>query len=382
MVFLRRGLLYPIAAALPLLICAILMAHVLFQWHVKPRLDDYRKLQGRHFEAFRSDLSYLLKANLVTEKERQQHDAGPFLNPRVYWSPQSEGFLVAPKVPRQTKETLFRFRDEWIRKFERAQHMPADLSIFPELLRFDHWDIEQNSPISKLVEAGRFVPPPEMPIPDASDLLALVKLRLMNGAFDKKFKSALLETRKLAHLMLSTENMQLMLAGIAILDYERQAYRFYVDHRDMPAKSWSPVDRNITRRAHRAILATRAYLYLWTAPSQLDAIFLGDHASIGLCAAANEALPREFALRPLLKPSWPAELNLRAEYEKLEQIYEKARGECRLRYLSKLVDNDAIRVRIPGPIGLTDLPYIRKVFGLRSGVASFQGLEPYESTSY
>ena len=376
-----RWLSYFVAAALSLLAVSIGMTQILFRWHVKPHLERDRSAQERHFQSYLEDIQFLSRAEILAVTKTREANAGLFLNSRVYWSPPVDGFPATPKVAKTLSETLFRFRGDWMRKYERAKHMRVDLSIFSDLSRFDHWDLEEDSPISKLTRDREFVPPPQLPIPETSDLLSLVKLRLMNGALNGDFLKALSDVRHLARLMLSTENTQLVLAGLAALDYERYAYRFYVEERGMAAKGWIPVDRNITRRAHRATLATRSYLHLWTDGTKLESIYLGPLTPVGFCAAANEAFPLEYALRSRLEPRWPMEMALNREYNRLDRIFARARRECRLRYLSELVSHGAIRVRVPGPLVLTRLPYARKVFGLRSSVISFQGFEAYEAAA-
>lgn len=361
---------------------AIGISQLLFARYVRPQLESNRSQQERHFQEFLGDIEYISKNALLPLKSEQKSNAGPFLNRRVYWSPSVEGFPETPLVSKEIKETLIRFRTDWMKKYERVRHMNIDLSLFSNLYQYDHWDLEIDSPIAQLSDQIQFVPPPKLPIPETNDLLALVKLRLMRGAFDRDFMNALKDVRALARLMLTTEHTQVMLAALAVLDYERFAFRFYVDRFDLPRDSWIPVDRNLTRRAYRAAAATQAYLHLWTDPKILEEVFLSDWEPFGFCSAANEAFPAEFALRPLLEPRWPLEMNLQSEYDRLDRIFERARKTCRLRYLSKLVDNRAIHTRVPGPAILVRLPYARRIFGLRSSVLNFQGFSSYDVAPY
>jgi hypothetical protein len=201
----------------------------------------------------------------------------------------------------------------------------------------------------------------------------------MNGAIKGDHVTSLTEVRRLALLMLTTENTQLVLAGLAALDYERFAFRFFVEELGMRSDSWQPIDRNITRRAHRAVHATRAFLHLWTDENKLERIFLREISPTGFCAAANDALPTEFVLRSRLEPTWPLELSMKDEYSRVDKIFARARLECRLRYLSELEGRRLVRARVPGPLILTEIPYSRKLFGLRSSLLGFQGLEAYEA---
>lgn len=365
-----------------LLTIAIGISQLLFIWYVRPPLESNRAQQKRHYQSYLDDIEYISKHAFIPLKGEQKKDAGPYLNRRVYWSPASDGFPNAPLVSKDIKETLIRYRSDWMKKYQRVRTMNVDLSVFQNLSQYDHWDLEIDSPIAQLADQLQFVPPPSLPLPETNDLIALVKLRLMRGALDKDFINALKDVRALARLMLTTENMSIVLAGLAILDYERFAFRFYVDRFNLPRDAWTPVDRNFTRRAYRAGAATRSYLHLWTEPRMLEEIFLTDIEPFGFCAAVNEAFPAEFALRPLLKRRWFFELDLQSEYERLDKIFARARKTCRIRYLAELVDHRAIHTKIPGPPLLVQLPYARKVFGLRSSVLSFQGFGAYELAPY
>lgn len=365
-----------------LLAVGIGLSKLLFALHVRPKLEANRSQQELQLQAYLDDLEYLAKNTPFTMKGGEKNDAGAFLNRRVYWTPPVEGFRTEPIVAMDIMETLIRFRGDWMKKYERAKHMKADLSFFSQLSQFDYWDLETESPIEELTNRLRFVPPPQLPVPETNDLLALVKLRLMRGAFEKDFKNALSDVRTFARLMLTTENAQVVLAGLSALDYERIAFRFYVDQFGFPRDGWSPIDRNFTRRAYRAISATQAYLHAWTEPRLLEKLFLAEKEPVGFCAAANEAFPTIFALRPFLEPHWPFELNLGPTYDRLDKIFERVRRSCRIRYLKKLVDYGAIRTKVPGPVLLVDLPYARKIFGLRSSIFGFQGFAAYEVAPY
>lgn len=376
-----RWICYIFAATISLLTIAIVMVQLLFRWNVRPQLESVRIAQDRHYQAYLGDLQFLSRGEISFGRKQGAADAGQVLNHLVYWSPDpGEGFRATPLVSNEVRETLMRFKSEWMKKYERVRFIKADLSLFKNLFRFDHWDLEVDSPIANLAKAGKFIPPAHLPSPETSDLLSLVKLRLMNGALNGDFTTALGDVRSFARLLLTTENTQLVLTGLAALDYERFAYRFYVDERGMEEGLWQPIDRNLTRRAHRAILATRAFLHLWTEPEHLEKVYLGPESPVGFCASVNDTLPAEFALRSRLEPHWPLEVSLKSEYKMIDRVFQRAKNECRLRYLTELINKHAIRARIPGPLVLTDLPYSRKIFGLRSSVLSFEGLDAYEAS--
>lgn len=375
----NRWGLYLTVVAITLFALGVGGLNLLYRWRVRPGLEELIATQNRFRAIYTEDREFLEKSagELGLGASGGSSDAGSFLNSRVLWSPAPPDRKQTSIVDEQTRVALMRTGNDWIFQIAKGHPPKPDLGFLKELGKFDYWDIERGSPIEELSQKHRFVPPPFLPLPDTSDLLAAVKLRLIKGGLEKDYVTALRETRQLGRLLLTTENTQLALAGLFIFDFERTAYRYYVDQLKFDAKLWQPTDSNVTRRARRAILATRAYLHLWTPEDMLQTTFLGSTVAPGLCAAVNDAIPFDFALRNILEPHWPFEMDTRAEYARLDRIVLKAQAQCRLRYLTSILEFGKIRVRVPGPLLFLDLPYSRKIFGLRLSAAELGGFEAY-----
>ena len=349
----------------------------LYRLRVKPGLDSQIDLQNRYKSLYEEDADFLARSatELSLGASGGTSDAGPFLNSRVLWSPGKN--MGQPIVDETTRIAIMRTGGDWILQIAKGRHPKTDLSFFKELGKFDYWDIERESPIATLTEKQVFVPPTRLPLPDTSDLITAVKLRLIAGGLDKDFLPALRETRRLGTLLLTTENIQLVLTGLLVLDFERRAFRYYVDELKMNSKQWTPIDPNVTRRARRAVLATRAYLRLWTPSQTAEEFFLGKAIPPGFCAAVNEGIPFDYSLREILEPHFPFEMDTRSEYARLDRILGKAQMVCRLRYLTALTRDRRLTIQVPGPILFNDLPYSRKIFGLRLSAADLGGFEAY-----
>jgi hypothetical protein len=369
------------AGAITLFTVAIGGLNALYRWQVKPLLIANTSTQDRHHALYLEDADFLAKTGLLNSVAVEGHaDAGLTLNDHLHWDPPgpvARG-LSSPVISPAIREALLRLGPDWMIHHARAKNMKADLSFFADLGKFDYWDIENHSPIADLIEKKEFVPPPSLPIPEVWDLLDATRLRLMMGAVNRDLLPALKDARFLSKLLLTTENLQLTLAGLTVLDEERKAYRYYVDNLGLPAGAWTPVDRNTTRRANRAILATRGYLRLWTRPQFLQEMFNDDFRAPGLCSAANEAYPLEFSLRPVLEPHVPLELDLRPQYKVLDTIFAHIENECRMKYLKALVHGGSFNTSMPGPLVINRVPYSRKIFGLRLSAANFDGFDAYD----
>lgn len=381
---------YALSLFLPLFLLAFISINLLYRWNVKPLLASAQSDQADVLQSYIEDVEYLARFDLIRASSEHQADASTYLNSRLKWSPLPSGIPLSfrsssrPLITPAARDEIVRLQDAWLEKAFRAPRLKADLSFFKELARYDHWDVEVASPIADLTAAGEFVPPERLPIPDVSDLLALAKLRLMSGATPAKAEDtnpaslvALREVRQLARLLLTTENLQLVLTGLALLDDERSAYRHYVDNGFLIADLWTPVDRNVTRRARRAIKATREFLYVWTDAAIIKQFYLAPPFPPGYCAAVNEALPTDESLRSLLKPQLPFEIDLRENFGRLASVFNAGKVTCRWRYLSALKKKAGFSADVPAPLFLSRWPYSRKVFGLRLSVIHFGGFDGY-----
>lgn len=369
-------------ALLTLLAVNIIGVEVLFEKNLRAGLDRIHAVQDEHLETYLADAEYLEASDLAktleqnrkvaTESSSGNYDAGPVLNKMLYWNPRGSFGRTEPLVTPKAREFIMRYDDEWIkgRTYVERGSVKADVSFFQHLDGFKYWDIEKNSPIEELVSQGSFILPAKLPLPETLDLLTAVKVRLIQGTFDGNPLLALQQVRQFAVLLLSTENAQLVMTGLASLELERRAYREYVDREWLDEAAWLPLDRNATLRANRALNATAGYLRALTHEDTFRRVFDNGKTPLGLCAAANEQLSVEYAYRDQLTGWWPFERGYRAGFRRLDQVLESAKQHCRLKLLRKLHDEDAfagIRPEAPWPLGY--LPYFRTLFALRDWTA-------------
>jgi hypothetical protein len=389
--------LYGLTACLTLLLFAITGVEALFNKSIRQPLATIEGLQNEILETYLEDSEYLESSQLASSvpptdsKARSEADAltesakltdaGPTLNRLVYWYPPANIGPKAPLVDPKSREFLMRYQDDWIkgRTFLERGNIKADIRFFKELSRFQIWDVEKNSPIANVVSRGEFLLPSKLPTPETLDLLTAVKVRLMQGSIDSNAVEALKDVRKFAMLLLTTENFQLVMTGLTVLDLERRAYREYVDRDWLDPDMWQPIDRNTSMRAARAYTATAGYLRALTREAVFDKIFSTGKIPPGFCAAINEQLPMEYAYRSQLTGLWPFERSFRPGFKRLDRTFEFAKKHCRLALLSKLAEEDAFGgIEPQGPWPLTHVPYFRGLFALRDWVAWPTHLEGYQ----
>lgn len=348
----------------------------LYRKNLKPQIESIQQIQDEFLETYLADAEFLadvesLNHNLVPNGTEGE-DAGPTLNPAVYWNPPSDFGRKTPLVLAKSREFIMRYEDDWIkgRTFLERGSIKADIGLFTGLERFKFWDLERGTPLEHLAGRGEFVMPSQMPVPDTLDLLTAVKVRLIRGSIDSQPMQALKDVRQFAKLLLSTENFQLVMTGLAALELERRAYRDYIDHDWVDNLTWLPIDRNTAMRAARAYTATAGYLRALTRESTFKKVFANGKIPPGLCAAVNEQLPLEYAYRSQLTGWWPLEHEYNDGFKRLDEVFEMAKKHCRLRFLRGLQEKGALPALDPeAPFPLARVPYFRTLFAQRDWAA-------------
>lgn len=355
----------------------ILSIELLIRGSITDRLEEIKEIQIRHLEQYLADAEFidtseigaLLKRTGTGASPNTETDAGPRLNVLVLWSPLTSAYgRKDPLVPAASREFLLRYQDDWIkgRSFLERGRLKGDTALFEKLEGFQVWDIETAAPLAELLKNEEFLSPHHLPSPDTLDLISVTKIRLLEGTLDGKPKLALSNVRKFASLLMTTESLQLLLTGLAVLDLERRAYREYVERGLIADQDWRPIDANTTRRANRAFLATSSYLSALTEESVLKKVLELPQIPPAFCAGINQRLPADLSLRDQLTGLWPFERTYREGFKRLDVAVELAKKSCRVKLFRVLYDESVYESVDPSaPWPLAVLPYFRTVFALR-----------------
>ncbi len=385
---------YIIASAVfCLLILGIVRVNLVYKWQLAPVMKAHRAIQAKELSIYKKDMHDLETNFPLRPVVFGKSDAGTLLNERIAWLPRisippqeishslsnlggSESGKIV--ISDELRSDLIRYGTLYLDHPSHFAGYHPNLGFLSTLSRFDYWDIETRSPISELMAHHKFVPPNELPVPDPLDLISIAKLRLLASASESSVKPGLHDVRELARLMLTTENSQLITAGLSILEDERLAYFYYLKKAKIKQDDWTPIGGKLLSEARRAFDGTEGFLHLWTQDSTLDELFLKHGVPVGFCSALNNQIPAVMSLRDYLEPHLPFELDYRNEYRKFDEIMKRAKTNCRLRYLTELIRTDNFPAILPGFRLMNGAPYWRKLFALRALLADFSNFESYE----
>lgn len=355
---------------------------ILSRIDVAPAVKQLQNIQREYLADFLQDQTDLSTIALFTQQSTRTLNAGTFLNDKFPWNPgfngqdevAASGTVI--EVKHRYKDALMRYGKDWVGHNSWFNTETFDFSIFEQLRKFDHWDIETNSPIEKVGATEPYLNGIEIPIPDVTNLVVLSQLYLMKAVDVKNIQQALKDVRHLATLLLSTENLNLEMTGLRLLEFERVAHGYYVKHNLMNDKDWEPLSASIISKATRAWPATAGYARILTQDSTFKKVF-NEIKPIGLCAALNSSVPHDLLLKPMLSPRiWP-EVSFAKEYQRHEELVNNAKSHCRLKYVTRLMKAGTAYDRLPVPFPFGHLPFSRRTYGVKLATIGFTGFEIY-----
>lgn len=282
-----------LGAVLALLIVGVVAAgwYVLRASGARNR-EEYAASLAKVRDDFLADQE-LARTYPVLAPAQWEHDAGPFLNPRVGWYGDPTRLarwrerFAGPIRPVTLDQALVdRIPCDWMKSPPSLWH-ELDFSWMADLGRFDHWDVEAASPWADEPHAtwpGGF--------PLLHELVPWAKLRLAKALATGDFATGAAETEHLGALLLSTETMLGTAEGLHVLALVREGARAAGMGRELEAHVG--IDQVTRLRAHRATMAAHSFLR-GEAPESFrrDA----DRILVGRCAALNEALRGALAMR-------------------------------------------------------------------------------------
>lgn len=315
-------------------VCLVFASLISFEqaWHSSMVAQSKQKLQ---YEAdFLDDQRALASHPFFGQKERNERDAGPYLNPLIAWDGNSvrgsrPEIVVPPSVQRSLHLANLKGKSNWLDLLDPALDR-VDVSWMQKLETFDHWDLTtgRDNVVRAYLQEGNSLS--SMPMPDLMSLQDMARLRLRKGYLEKKPLAALKEVRKLAELIYSNETLiSSMVARGIVGGIERQAYDRFVADGLLPATVWKPISKEDDLRARRALYAISGWLTFDNDPSQIRKILSKPHPQLGLCGglmgmAYGDSLSREF-----LEPSLPFERDY-SEYFALTKELLNGKFGCRL----------------------------------------------------
>ncbi len=352
----------------------------LIDQHMSPIIEKQIQVQERHLNTFLED-SVLIQQIKMLQNLKQTKDAGPVLQSYLKWdlSIRSERNLSQSIIPKKTSEQLIYYGPKWLEKYRLFRTSDADLGILDTLKDYDYWNIEENSPIQKIISTGKFLHPAELPLPNNIELIHLAKLSLLRGLNDNDLEPQLRKVRHFARILLNSQNIILITAGLSILHAEREAYLFHIENLNRPDfEDWDIIEQSELKRIHRYIWALRGYFRVWSKTEQMQQIVERAKDNFGFCAALNDAIPFAMSFKPYLQYKIPYEMDYSKNYSFFEELGESYSGTCRFAYVNHSIEHPPRSIK-KGRSLFHLLPFFRRLVGLQLNLVPRPDFDGYEA---
>lgn len=283
---------------------------------------------------------------------RTNKDASVALNTRLQWmnvdvddngktafvkwtSSQSAKSPPSLVVPSQTKDKIAGLRFDAAYKTTDYDLKNYDFKWMAELMAYDHWNLEDNSPIAFLEKIDFF----KMPYPEMSPFLDWTKMRLIKGLQDNNITQAIDECLHLGRLVYSTETAYGQELALSI----QETVTLFT----LSQKKYTRYDLRSFQKQKILFPAMGKALSIIFYDPRTYVKLLQLNNTPGFCAALNTAASNLLAYRPLLeediKPIYLGITNIlnstpKCRWKLIKKLW--AGGDSRLpqpfAYLSKL----------------------------------------------
>ncbi|MCB0220273.1 MAG: hypothetical protein KDH09_11300 [Chrysiogenetes bacterium] len=369
---------FPVALA----VFFVLYAQALSSITDTDKIDKFRASIDAHLDDFLADRNFVRRKGVFPEYGNE-HDAGPFLNPRLRWQDPDGEYddYLPPQAPEDQwiilPESLETFLDEcevgeWTQRLDELAAMEVDTSWIGKLSGFDHWELLRSSPAAALLGEDPDVGQVSIPHPRWSALTGQARVHLARGVINGRLREALAETRHLAMLAYSTETLIGATIASAELGFEARLHDSLAAREALPEFEWKVLDEAQRFQIRRYVFSMEKLFSLWTPPDVLAKIFVP--GSPAVCSALMKGIDSAASARKFFEPRFPFESDYRPAYALLDRVVSRVGADCRLTHLRERWERaaaDPYSVRYPfsekhdvDRFNGMLLPYVRRDFGI------------------
>lgn len=215
-------------------------------------------------------------------------DAGPYLNPMVHWQIgeiHHQGSLTLPEFVHKEMNA------DWVTKKPLFKKMGLRFDWMKELLKYDVWSPDANSPV---YPEGKKYQTYSFPVPNYKDLVSWAKLRYLFGKETGDVQSALKEVRHLMRLIWTNDYLYSTMIVVSMLKVENQ-FEEILTPKEMG--DWKFIPNDHIMRAKRYFYSMLSFLDIRLPDETFQKMV---RTNTGLCPMLNEAMMFYIGMRDFL----------------------------------------------------------------------------------
>ncbi|MCB0377712.1 MAG: hypothetical protein KDD33_04405 [Bdellovibrionales bacterium] len=309
-----------------------------FQVYYQPLISQWQKTRDQQLSQYRKEKAHFEQHSFFSSTEMESgEDFADFLLSRL--NKEDPQALINKRLQSQVLSS----GNEWTAKLNWIEPKEAILEIFNGIKLYKRWSLHRTLQ--------------SFPNLSAIELVVAGKIYL-NHTIHKDYdniKAALENVRHMARLLTQSENLNFQLAGLSLLEKERDVLDFIAARKLALTSEWQTFEQKELDRYRDFLFSTYEYFDLMNKPQQMNAIFVEDSLPTGFCSIYHKKRPLIANTVPLLTNSFPFEPTFQSHLDVLEKIDWKARENCQS-YVE----------RARKTLGLwAHLPYLRRIVAFK-----------------
>ena len=309
-----------------------------YQLHYVPQIEDWQKQLQQSSDLYQKEKTYFDTHVFFSKPNSEGKDFASYLRSKT--STEKNFVLISYDLQ---KSTLSLGR-KWLEKRHLIKPSPLVEEIFNRIGQFSTWSVHKTLALNPKMEPTEFI--------------VAGQIYIANSLYTKPTEliESLNRVRHLAFLLLGSEELNFKLAGLSLLDKEKDLINF-INQRKLPLHGqWELISSFELTRYRKFLYQTYKYINYLTPPKLLSQLFVKDSLPIGFCSIYKERKPFMEWIKHFLFSSFPFEPNFDARLKVFRKISKKA-----LRHCDSLKET-SIESKIPWK---AKLPYYRRLFALK-----------------
>lgn len=312
------------------------------------------------------DISYQVKYTPQLERiqQRQKNQLATYLVEKRYFSEhplfkqqtnpvRDFSSLFSQALNKEAKQELVSFQlkkevlssgDKWLEKRNLKSSSAKIDKIFSQVHNFDHWILTKKTLKETTVTA--------------TDFIVMTQIYLSNALYHSPddIIISLEQTRNLSKVLLSTQILNFKLAGLSLLEKEKDLINFMIRRKISGAENWTTISQQEIKRFRNFLDSTNSFLNLITPETVLNDVFLKDDLPVGSCALYNQKKDFLAHIQVFLTPLFPFEPSFQDNIRVFDKIKATSLTSCQATPLRPL----------PKASYIQHIPYYRRIFAVKA----------------
>jgi hypothetical protein len=310
-----------------------------FQLHYSPMIESRQQKLTESTDSYLKDKVFFESHPLFSRNQGTGTDFADYLRSRV--SSDKKHILVNHDL----QKTTLSLGKKWLEKRHLIKPSSMIEEIFNRVQTFSRWSVRKTLTLN-----------PQM---DPAEFIVASQVYIANSYYTNPnlLVDTLAKVRHMASLLLSSENLNFKLAGLSLLEKEKELLDFMV-YKKMPLNgSWEIIPKSQLNRYRKFLYKTYDYLSFLTNPRTLSQLFIKNSLPPGFCSIYHERWPFNQWIRSFLEPQFPFEPSFTDHFQVFAKIKKKAIKNCHS-VKELLTTNTSIGMK-------ARIPYYRRIFALK-----------------